>query len=154
MIPQGVTLRGRLDVPSSIRFIASGAKQVISVRSEKSLDHAATEGIVAAYGVLRRRLPDEEWIPQRAKELIPHLVAVAGPRPRVPTKAELDRIRYTPITAGFAPVAELSRQIARRRGLSTDVEAKGETEGVLLDVAELWELYVVSRCVRRPRPGP
>lgn len=71
-------------------------------------------------------------------------MAVTGSRPSVPTKAELDRIRYTPITAGFAPVAELSRQIANRRGLSADIEANGETKGVLLDVAELWEMYVLS----------
>ncbi|MCS6767000.1 MAG: McrC family protein, partial [Candidatus Protistobacter heckmanni] len=59
-------------------------------------------------------------------------------------KAELDRIRYTPITAGFAPIAELSRQIANRRGLAADIDASGETKGVLLDVAELWEMYVLS----------
>ncbi len=83
-------------------------------------------------------------MPARVKELIPHLLAVTGPRPRVPTKSELDRIRYTPITAGFAPIAELSRQIANRRGLAADVNAGGETKGVLLDVAELWEMYVLS----------
>ncbi len=51
---------------------------------------------------------------------------------------------YTPITAGFAPIAELSRQIANRRGLAADIDASGETKGVLLDVAELWEMYVLS----------
>jgi 5-methylcytosine-specific restriction enzyme subunit McrC len=71
-------------------------------------------------------------------------MAVTGARPRVPTKAELDRIRYTPITAGFASIAELSRQIANRRGLAADIDASGDTKGVLLDVAELWEMYVLS----------
>lgn len=138
------TVRGRLDIRSSLRLLASGGGEVVSVRSERSLVHAASDAIVSAYGVLRRWLPDEKWLPQRAKELLPHLMAVTGSRPRVPTKAELDRIRYTPITAGFAPVAELSRQIANRRGLSADIEASGETKGVLLDVAELWEMYVLS----------
>ena len=143
---KGPTIRGRLDVAASIRLIASAGREVVSVRSERSLDHAASDAIIAAYGVLRRWLgvPDEQWMPARAKELIPHLMAVTGPRPRVPTKAELDRIRYTPITAGFAPIAELSRQIANRRGLTADVDASGETKGVLLDVAELWEMYVLS----------
>lgn len=143
---KGPTIRGRLDVAASIRLIASGGKEVVSVRSERSLDHAASDAIIAAYGVLRLWLgvPDEQWMPARAKELIPHLMAVTGPRPRVPTKAELERIRYTPITAGFAPIAELSRQIANRRGLAGDVDASGETKGVLLDVAELWEMYVLS----------
>lgn len=138
------TVRGRLDIRSSLRLLASGGGEVVSVRSERSLVHAASDAIVSAYGVLRRWLPDEKWLPQRAKELLPHLMAVTGSRPRVPTKAELDRIRYTPITAGFAPVAELSRQIANRRGLSADIEANGETKGVLLDVAKLWEMYVLS----------
>ncbi len=138
------TVRGRLDVRSSLRLLASGGGEVVSVRSERSLVHAASEAIVSAYGVLRRWLPDEKWLPQRAKDLLPHLIEVTGSRPRVPTKAELDRIRYTPITAGFAPVAELSRQIANRRGLSLDSEANGEAQGVLLDVAELWEMYVLS----------
>lgn len=143
---KGATVRGRLDVPASLRLIAAGGGQVVSIRSERTLDHAASDAIVAAYEVLRRWLgvPDEKWLPKRAKELLLHLMAVTGARPRVPTKAELDRIRYTPITAGFAPIAELSRQIANRRGLAADIDASGETKGVLLDVAELWEMYVLS----------
>lgn len=143
---KGATLRGQLDVASSLRMIAAGSGQVVSIRSERSLDHAASDAIVAAYQVLRRWLgvPDDQWMPARAKELIPHLMAVTGARPRVPTKAELDRIRYTPITAGFAPIAELSRQIANRRGLAANIDKDGETKGVLLDVAELWEMYVLN----------
>lgn len=143
---RGPTIRGRLDVSASLRLIAAGGSQVVSIRSERSLDHAASDAIVAAYEVLRRWLgvPDEQWMPARAKELIPQLMSVTGARPRVPTKAELDRIGYTPITAGFAPIAELSRQIANRRGLAANVDASGETKGVLLDVAELWEVYVLS----------
>ena len=143
---KGATVRGRLDVPASLRLIATGGGQVVSIRSGRSLDHAASDAIIAAYEVLRRWLgvSDEKWLPTRAKELLPHLMAVTGARPRVPTKAELDRIRYTPITAGFAPIAELSRQIANRRGLAADIDASGDTKGVLLDVAELWEMYVLS----------
>ena len=143
---KGPTIRGRLDIEASLRLIAASAGQVMSIRSERSLDHAASNAMVAAYEVLRRWLggPGEQWMPARAKELLSHLMSVTGARPRVPTKIELDRIRYTPITAGFAPVAELSRQIANRRGLATDIDASGETKGVLLDVAELWEMYLLS----------
>lgn len=141
---KGSTVRGRLDVRSSLRLLASKNGEAISVRNERSYAHAASDAIVCAYGVLRSWLHDDKWLPQRAKELMPHLIAVTGNRPRLPTKAELDRIRYTPITACFASVAELSRQIANRRGLSSDIETNGETKGVLLDVAELWEMYVLS----------
>ena len=143
---KGTTIRGRLDVAASIRPLAAGSKEVVSIRSERSLDHAASDAIVAAYNVLRSWLgaPHEHWLPARAKELIPQLLAVTGPRPRVPTKIELSKIRYTPISAGFASIAELSRQIANRRGLSVNLDTSGETKGVLLDVAELWEMYVLS----------
>jgi 5-methylcytosine-specific restriction enzyme subunit McrC len=142
----GPAIRGRLDVAASLRLIASRGDQIVSIRSERSLQHAASDAIVAAYQVLRRWLdvPDEIWMPARARELIPQLMSVTGARPRVPTKAELDRVRYTPITARFASIAELSRQIANRRGLGADINVSGETKGVLLDVAELWELYVLS----------
>lgn len=140
----GPSIKGRIDVRSSLRLIKEG--QIVSVRSERSLDHAASEAIVAAYSVLRRwiGIPDERWLPSRARELLPHLIAVTGPRPHVPTKAEIERIRYTPITIGFAPIAELSREIANRRGLTGNIDADGKTKGVLLDIAELWELYVVG----------
>lgn len=150
----GPTIRGRLDITASLRLIATGSGQAVSIRSERSPEHAASDAIVAAYEVLRRwlRLPDDKWMPTRAKELIRHLMSVTGARPRVPTKAELDRIRYTPITAGFAPIAELSRQIANRRGLAANIDASGETKGVLLDVAELWEMYVLSVLRRSAAP--
>ncbi len=142
----GAVIRGRLDVQASVRLLASGGGSVISVRREKSLDHAASRAIVAAYSVLRRWVgtADDQWLPARARELLPQLVSVTGIRPKVPSCAELERVRYTPITAGFAPIAELSRQIANRRGLASDSKPDGDCQGILLDVAELWELYVLA----------
>ena len=40
---KGPTIRGRLDVAASIRLIASAGREVVSVRSERSLDHAASD---------------------------------------------------------------------------------------------------------------
>lgn len=143
---RGATIRGRIDVAGSLQMIAAGGGQVVSIRSERSLDHAASNALVAAYESLRHWLGvrDDKWLPARARELVPQLMSVTGARPRVPTKAELARIRYTPITAAFEPIADLSRRIANRRGIATDVGATGEAKGILLDVAELWEMYVVS----------
>jgi 5-methylcytosine-specific restriction enzyme subunit McrC len=142
---QGNVVRGRLNVRGSIALRATGASGVASVRDKRSLDHAVSEVVVAAYSALRRALsmPDQQWLPQRAIDLLPHLVAVAGAHPRVPSQAELARIRYTPITAGFRPFAELSRQIATHQGLTANTSSDGVSHGVLLDVAELWELHVL-----------
>ncbi len=143
----GTAVRGRLDVANSVRLIAAGHPAVASVRRERSLDNAVSRSIVAAYAVLRRWVgagAGDRWLPARAQELLPALQAVTGSRPTVPSRLDLQRVRYTPITSAFRPVAELSRQIANRRGLSSDAVPEGSCQGVLLDVAELWELYVLG----------
>jgi 5-methylcytosine-specific restriction enzyme subunit McrC len=151
----GNVIRGRLEVAGSVGLMASGSESVVSVRRERSLDNAVSRAIVAAHAVLRRWMgpgTEDRWLPSRAQDLLPHLQAVTGARPAVPSKLELLRARYTPITASFRPVAELSRQIANRRGLSSDAAPEGRCQGVLLDVAELWELYVLG-ALRRSATG-
>lgn len=56
-------------------------------------------------------------------------------------------MRYTPITRRFESVARLSYEIARRRGHLTSATS-ADAAGVLIDVAELWELFLVH-CARR-----
>ena len=143
----GTVVRGRLDVAGSVRLMAAASPAVASVRHERSLNNAVSRSIVAAYAVLRRWMgtgTENRWLPARAQDLIPHLQAVTGSRPMVPSKLDLQRVRYTPITAAFRAVAELSRQIANRRGVSSDAAPEGTCQGVLLDVSELWELYVLG----------
>lgn len=149
----GSVVRGRIDVSATILLRAAGRPGVASTRREKSLDHAITAAIVAAWAELSRTLGrDGDWLPDRLAEIIPHMVGAVGARPRVPRKEEIDRVRLTPITAGFRPLAELSARIASRRGLSPLSTDEGECKGVLLDVAELWELYVLG-ALRRAWPG-
>lgn len=150
-------VRGALDVPGTIRLRAAGSESVASKWTLRSLDHAASRAIVAAYAVLRQWMAplgqgERTWLPSRARDLVPHLVAVTGPRPAVPTPAELRRVRYTPITMPFRAVAELSRRIALQRGLLSDHSPDGSSTGILLDVAELWELYVLA-ALRRAASG-
>jgi 5-methylcytosine-specific restriction enzyme subunit McrC len=82
---------------------------------------------------------------------MPHLRAAVGSRPRLPTPFELERVRYTPITLPFKQAALLSHRIASRLGYSATDEA-GNAEGILVDVAELWELFVLN-CARRAVPA-
>jgi 5-methylcytosine-specific restriction enzyme subunit McrC len=151
---RGTTLRGSLSVRDSVALRAAGRPEVVSVRRERTLDHALSDVIVAAYTVLRRemrKLPSLPWPPPQVASLMPALIAASGPRPAVPSAAELARIRYTPITAGFARVAELSRRIALRQGMGVNAAVDGQAQGLLLDVAELWELHVLD-VLRRSQP--
>ena len=76
--------------------------------------------------------------------MLPQLLAATGLSPALPTESELARIRYTPITERYRRFVRLSWQIARQRGLFAESATDGQSSGVLLDVAELWELYVIS----------
>ena len=102
--------------------------------------------------VLAERLTDTaEWRTERVRQVLPHVRAAVGSRPKLPTAFELERVRYTPITLPFKQAALLSHRIASRLGYSATDEA-GAAEGILVDVAELWELFVLN-CARRAVPS-
>ena len=151
----GLSIKGRINVPGTVRLRAAGQLGAVSVRREKSLDNPISIAIVAAHAELTRWLGSgrqHEWMPDRIQDLLPHLVRAVGFRPKVPTLAEIDRVKLTPITTGFRMLGELSVRIASRRGLAGNASDVNECKGVLLDVAELWELYVLA-VLRRAWPG-
>jgi 5-methylcytosine-specific restriction enzyme subunit McrC len=84
------------------------------------------------------------------RQVLPPLRAAVGSRPRLPTTYELSRVRYTPITLPFKSAALLSHRIASRLGYGAS-DDEGAAEGILVDVAELWELFVLN-CARRAAP--
>ncbi len=141
----GVTVAGRLDVPTTVGLRATGSPWVGSIRRDRSLDHPISAAIVAAGAELGRALGrDSGWLPDRVKDILAHMAGAVGAHPAVPTANQLQRVRLTPITAAFGPLAALSARIASRRGLSPAADSDSECTGLLLDVAELWELYVLG----------
>jgi len=145
---EGLNARGRLDVQGTMRLRSRNSPRLASIERRKLVDNPVTRSIVLADRMLDRRLGRRPgWRGDRIEEIMPRLVGAVGARPALPSRKELDRVRYTPITRAYRRAAELSWQIARNRGLR--VSATGErTEGLLIDVAELWELFLVH-CARR-----
>lgn len=143
----GYTVRGRVDLPVSISSRALVHGKIVSVRRERTLDNPIARTIACAYSVLRRWIgPGSErlWLPARCQEILPQILAVTGSSPELPSETALARIRYTPITERYRRFVRLSWQIARQRGLFANTTPDARSAGVLLDVAELWELYVIS----------
>jgi len=144
----GYSVRGRLKVRGTVRRRARGQPDLVSETTERDLDNPIVRTVLAAYQVLHQRLigrqvPDETWIPQRGRDFLPAMLRACGPRAVPPSRRETERIRYTPIAQTYRPFVALSAQIARMRGGIPDLTAdRGQIAGLLLDVAELWELYV------------
>lgn len=139
-------LRGRLDARATARLRASGDPRIASTQRPRTLDNAAAAAVVCADRALARHLHGV-WRGPVVEEQLTRMRAAVGPRPSLPTRDDLRRVRYTPLTARWHRTAALSRRIAASDLLRT--EANDETtSGVLIDVAELWELFLV-RCAER-----
>jgi 5-methylcytosine-specific restriction enzyme subunit McrC len=149
---EGLYVRGRLETRRTLELLGEGRPHIASVTHDRSLQHPVTRAIVCADRALALQLGDvAEWRTERVKQVVPHLRGAVGSRPRLPSLHELSRVRYTPITLSFKRAAVLSHRIASRLGYSATDEAR-EAEGILIDVAELWELFVLN-CARQAVPA-
>jgi 5-methylcytosine-specific restriction enzyme subunit McrC len=145
------TISGRLDVRGTVRLRGRGIDDRVSVRERpRTLEHDLSRVLVRAQLELDRALRehDPEWQRSRlVRELLSELRGAVGPTPELPTERDLARVRYTPITAGYRQAARLSHTIARRHGL-IQTSADRRVAGVLLDVAEIWELFLVHCAIK------
>lgn len=148
---RGFYVRGRLDVRATARLRAAGSPHVASTQSYRDLDNDVSRTLVAAERVLTARIGHNHWRTPRVDEMLPWLHGAVGARPRLPPRRALRRIRYTPITRQFRSVADLSWRLAQLQGYTAASE-EGKSEGLLVDVAELWELFVV-KCLERALPS-
>lgn len=143
-VHRSVTMRGRLAVqPTSVEF-GAGRKLLVSESRNRVVDDCIGGVILAAFQHLRRELRhlgDERlWLPPRALNLVSslrsqidkHAIAKAGSRV----------IRYTPITESYRAIVDLSLAITRQQPLSPSQQGSRNVFGVLIDMAEVWELYV------------
>ena len=150
---QGIAARGRLDAAATLKLRAARTPHVASIERAKQIDNPISRSIVLAERVLDRKLHRRPgWRGERLAEVLPQLRAATGSRPSLPTRRELDRVRYTPITLPYRRAAELSWNIAHNRGPRAEA-SDDKTEGLLIDVAELWELFLLH-CVRRSTSEP
>lgn len=141
----GDRIRGRLDVHGTARLRAVGDGRVASTSRDRALDTTTAAAIVRCDRVLDRHLADTRWRGDRLEDILHTMRAAVGSRPALPSRDDLARVRYSPIAARWRPAADLSRRIATLDLLTTSAE-DDSTYGALVDVAELWELFLL-RCL-------
>lgn len=142
-----VFIRGRLDAAGTVRHRAAGRPLLTMVRNERDLHNPVSRVLVLADRALRSLLPGKPtWRPALTENVLAHLRGAVGAHPHLPSRAELGGVRYTPISRRYQRVGQLSYEIARRQGHFTSAKSS-DVSGVLIDVAELWELFLVH-CAR------
>jgi 5-methylcytosine-specific restriction enzyme subunit McrC len=117
----------------------------ISETRVRHIDRTIGDILLGAFASLRSALAflGEPWLPDRAQDLINGLYHAIGPRPTFSGKIDNNGVRYSPITEGFRPIVELSLSILAQRAPGAEA-GDGKAFGILLDMAEIWELYVAK----------
>jgi 5-methylcytosine-specific restriction enzyme subunit McrC len=141
-------VRGRIDIPGTAKHRAAGSPLITTVRHDRDLDNPVSRTIVLADRALRSLLSAKPtWRPIRTATVLAQLRGVVGAEPELPSPAAVRAVRYTPISRRYEGVTRLSYEIVKRRGHLTSASG-ADVSGVLLDVAELWELFLLH-CARR-----
>lgn len=141
----GLAVKGRLDVGATARRRASGHRDLVSTRVARTYDNAPARAVVLADRYFDQHLAGARWRGPRLDEQLAVLRAATGPRPPKPSLHEIQKARYSPITIKWRRAAELSWRILNKDPLGVAAQEES-THGVLIDVAELWELFVLH-CV-------
>lgn len=142
----GDTIRGRLDVALTAKAIGEGRRAVASRPRNRRIDTSIGGVIIHALGHLRRALDhhgnERSWLTERGVNIVKELCARISAKDAAAAAASTRPLRYAPITEGYRRVVELSRAIIRQRPSSSNAKGRDDVTGVLIDMAELWELYV------------
>lgn len=142
----GQTIRGRLQVRLTAKEFSTGRQHVVSRTRNRHIDHRIGGIIVYAFEHLRRELhhlgDERSWLTQRGQNLVAQLRAHVTRREAISAAESRLPVRYAPITESYREVVEMSRAIARQQPSSSSVGGSNDVLGVLIDMAEVWELYI------------
>jgi 5-methylcytosine-specific restriction enzyme subunit McrC len=144
----GRSVRGRLDVRGSVKQFSAGKQLLVSRSREKCVDQAIAGVLTCAWMHLHEEVAKSfkqtRWLSPNADDLVSRLRAGlecnAGD---FNTNARV-KIRYTPITESYRPVVELSQAILANRGVTSASNGTSNVLGTLIDMAEVWELYLFN----------
>lgn len=145
IIHEGKTIKGRLDIRRTLRSRTSKPDVAVSTYETKTLNNPLSTIIGLAFVEIKRWFPTHNLLQEQPTTIALRLQQIENIVPRtkkIPSQKELNSIRYNSITAPYKPLLKLSLEILKSRGISVDSDSTGQTKGILIDVAEIWERYV------------
>jgi 5-methylcytosine-specific restriction endonuclease McrBC regulatory subunit McrC len=141
------TYRGRLDIHQNIRNNLVNQSKFYCTYRKLSMDNTINRAVRHAFRVLRDKglsgiLADMSAFDQRLESF--------GVKDIVSDPKDLDNIRYTRMNAVYQPVVNLCKTIINNDASSFEGREK-KNVSYMIDVAELWELYLL-RLLQRNLP--
>ena len=145
---RGHALRGRLLTQKTALARRTSDDCLVSITRNRVTDVNIGSILLAAFERLDRALKEygesHGWLPERARTLVEELNNALGSRYRRMPKGARPKIRYSPITESYRPIVDLSLSILEHRPLLPASSGDRKAFGIVLDVAEIWELYVAK----------
>jgi len=142
----GRALRGRLLACETALFRAVGDNRLASLTRARVVDPVIGGILLTAFtrlGVaLGPRGEKNYWLPDRGKTLVDELQSALSGSANVKTTGGHAIVRYSPITENYR--SDLSLSILAHRPPMAVSGGDRKAFGVLLDMAEIWELYVAK----------
>jgi 5-methylcytosine-specific restriction enzyme subunit McrC len=154
-VHHGRALRGRLLPRETALLRAVDRDRLASVTRTRMVDPVIGGILLSAFERLRVALGSHGgrnyWLPERGRTIVEDLQAALGRRAGL-VMSQGETIRYSPMTESYRPAIELSLSIIERRPRMASTGGQGKAFGILLDMAEIWELYV-SKVLQTSLPG-
>ncbi len=155
-IHEGRALRGKLLARETALARAIGEDHLVSLTRARVVDPTIGGILLAAFDRLLEALGGRgeraAWLPDRGKAITDELYAALGGRAGEKAARGWATPRYTPITEGYRSAVDLSLSILSQRPRAPATGGEAKTYGILLDMAEIWELYV-AKLLQAGLPG-
>ena len=140
--------RGRLDIHQNIMKNLVDQSKFFCVYRKLSMDNTINRAVRHTYRVLKEKglnsvLADMAAFDQRLESF--------GVKDSISNQKELDNIRYTRMNAGYQPVVNICKTIIRNEASSFEGGDR-KNFSYMIDIAELWELYLLRLLQRNLSP--
>jgi 5-methylcytosine-specific restriction enzyme subunit McrC len=138
--------RGRIDVRRTIKARAKDSSDMVSISSYKKVNNPVTSVIVLAYLEIKKWFPEHNLMHLMPNVISMRLQQMIDATPRhlsIPTKQAIKKSRLKAITKAYIPLTNLSFDILKNKGIENK-KSDDTAQTLLLDVAELWEVYVLD----------
>lgn len=138
-------VRGRIDVRGTIDHRLKGQSHVASKTQSKQVHNPMTTAVVLAFQEIERWFPNNNlmhWLPDTIALRLQQMISVTPRHSDIPTAHDIKQVRLNTVTKAYKPLVALSMDILKSKGIQESPE--GSNQSLLLDVAELWEIYVLD----------
>lgn len=145
-VHSSMVVRGRIDVLGTVKHRIKGQPQVASKTQSKQVHNPITIAIVLAFQEIERWFPKNNlmhWLPDTIALRLQQMITVTPRHSNIPKAHEIKSMRLNSLTKGYKPLVALSMDILKNKGIQESPQ-HANNQSLLLDVAELWEIYVLD----------